>query len=126
MQLNISYLCRINSQSKNTIMDIITIQVEDREGQLQSIECPTDMGYSLMEMLKSYEYDVEATCGGMALCATCCVDVIEGGEQLDEMSDDEYAMIDTLPDALPNSRLACQIPIHEKIHNMRVRLHQFT
>lgn len=107
-------------------MENVTIYVEDREGQEQAIECPTDMGYSLMEMLKSYEYDVEATCGGMALCATCCVDVLEGIDRLDEMSDDEYAMIDTLPDALDNSRLACQIPISEKIHQMKVRLHQFT
>lgn len=107
-------------------MDIITIHVEDRNGEVKPIECPTDMGYSLMEMLKSYEYEVEATCGGMALCATCCVDVLEGAEVLDEMGDDEYAMIDTLPDALPNSRLACQIPIHEKIHELKVRLHQFS
>lgn len=107
-------------------MDTIKIHVEDREGNLNEIECPTDMGYSLMEMLKSYEYEVEATCGGMALCATCCVDVLEGLENLDEMSDDEYAMLDTLPDALENSRLACQIPISEKIHQLKVRLHTFS
>lgn len=107
-------------------MDNITIHVIDREGQEQDIECPTDMGYNLMEMLKSYEYDVEATCGGMALCATCCVDVLEGLDNIDEMGDDEYAMIDTLPNALPNSRLACQIPISEKIHQLKVQLHQFS
>lgn len=104
-------------------MDTITIHVEDREGNCQEIECPTDMGFSLMEMLKSYEYDVEATCGGMALCATCCVDVLEGLDQLSEPSDDEYAMLDTLPDYLDNSRLACQLQIQEKMHGMKVRLH---
>lgn len=104
-------------------MDTITINVEDRDGNTQDIECPTDMGYSLMEMLKSYEYDVEATCGGMALCATCCVDVLEGLEQLDEPSDDEYAMLDTLPDYLDNSRLACQLRINEAMQGLKVRLH---
>jgi len=103
--------------------NMIKIYVEDRAGNGQEIECPTDMGFSLMEMLKSYEYEVEATCGGMALCATCCIDVIEGLDCLDEMNDDEYAMIDTLPDALPNSRLACQIPISDKLHNLKIRLH---
>lgn len=101
----------------------ITILVEDRAGVINPIECPTDMGYSLMEMLKTYEYDVLATCGGMALCATCCVDVIEGGEALPEVSDDEYAMLDTLPDYLPNSRLACQLQVSPQMHNMKVRLH---
>lgn len=104
-------------------MDLITITVEDREGNVQDIECPTDMGFSLMEMLKSYEYDIEATCGGMALCATCCVDVLEGLECLPETSDDEYAMLDTLPDYLDNSRLACQLRINPDMHGLKVRLH---
>lgn len=104
-------------------MSNIIITVEDREGNVQDIECPTDMGFSLMEMLKSYEYDVEATCGGMALCATCCVDVLEGLDKLEEPSDDEYAMLDTLPDYLDNSRLACQIRINESLQGLKVRLH---
>lgn len=104
-------------------MDVIKITVEDREGHVNEIECPTDMGFNLMEMLKSYEYDVDATCGGMALCATCCVDVLEGIEKLEEIGDDEYAMLDTLPDLLDNSRLACQIPISEKIHELKIKLH---
>ncbi len=103
----------------NTVM----IFVENREGTVNPMECPTDMGLSLMELLVANEYDVLATCGGMALCATCCVDVLEGEDQLPEMSDDEYAMLDTLPDLLPNSRLACQLKISAAMHNMKVRLH---
>lgn len=103
--------------------DMITIHVEDREGNEQSIECPTDMNFNLMEMLKSYEYDIEATCGGMALCATCCVDIIEGEDGLSEIGDDEYAMLDTLPDYLPNSRLACQLQLQENMNGLKLRLH---
>lgn len=107
------------------IMDnMIKIAVEDRAGIVQEIDCPTDMSMSLMEILKSYEYDIEATCGGMALCATCCVDVLEGGENLPEVNDDEYAMLDTLPDYLDNSRLACQIPLHSTLDGLKIRLHQ--
>ena len=101
----------------------ISIQVEDREGNISQLIAPTDMGLSLMEFLKASEYDILATCGGMALCATCCVDVIEGESQLNEMTDDEYAMLDTLPDVLPNSRLACQLQLNSSMGGLSVRLH---
>lgn len=101
----------------------ISIQVEDREGNTSTLTAPTDMGLSLMEFLKASEYDVLATCGGMALCATCCVDVLEGEEKLNEMSDDEYAMLDTLPDLLPNSRLSCQLQLTQQMDGLKVRLH---
>ena len=101
----------------------ISIQVEDREGNIATLTAPTDMGLSLMEFLKASEYDILATCGGMALCATCCVDVIAGEENLHEMSDDEYAMLDTLPDLLPNSRLACQLQLTPQMDGLKVRLH---
>lgn len=104
-------------------MSDINIVVEDREGNTAELVAPTDMGLSLMEFLKACEYDVLATCGGMALCATCCVDVLEGEEKLNEMSDDEYAMLDTLPDLLPNSRLACQLQLSPAMDGLKVRLH---
>lgn len=104
-------------------MSDINITVEDREGNKSELVAPTEMGLSLMEFLKASEYDILATCGGMALCATCCVDVMEGEDQLKEMSDDEYAMLDTLPDLLPNSRLACQIQLSPEMEGLSVRLH---
>lgn len=104
----------------------ITIHVEDREGVRATLEAPVDMGLSLMEYLKACEYDILATCGGMALCATCCVDVLEGEEKLNEMTDDEYAMLDTLPDLLPNSRLACQLQLNSAMDGLVVRLHAST
>lgn len=102
---------------------LITIFVEQEDGQVVPLEAPVDMGLSLMELLKANEYDVLATCGGMALCATCCVDVLEGETALPEMSDDEYAMLDTLPDLLPNSRLACQLKLSPQMDRLKVRLH---
>lgn len=103
--------------------EMITVTVEDRAGNLHEIQCPTDMGMSLMEVLKSYEFDIEATCGGMALCATCCVDVLEGEEKLSDVEDAEYAMLDTLPDYLDNSRLSCQLPVNKEMDGLKVRLH---
>jgi 2Fe-2S ferredoxin len=101
----------------------ILIHVQNSDGSLTDLEAPVDMGLSLMEFLKACEYDILATCGGMALCATCCVDVLEGEEKLNEMTDDEYAMLDTLPDLLPNSRLACQLQLSHAMNGLVVKLH---
>lgn len=97
-------------------MDFINITVENRNGDRQDLELPTDMGLSLMEALKANEYNILATCGGMALCATCHVEVLEGGENLGPMSDAELDMLDTLPDAGPGSRLGCQLRINDAMH----------
>jgi len=101
----------------------ITVHVQEPDGTITPLEAPVDMGLSLMEYLKACEYDILATCGGMALCATCCVDVLEGEDKLKEMTDDEYAMLDTLPDLLPNSRLACQLQLSPDMDGLVVKLH---
>lgn len=103
-------------------MDFIHITVEDRDGTRQPLELPTDMGLSLMEALKANEYSILATCGGMALCATCHVEVLEGGENLGPLSDAELDMLDTLPDAGPDSRLACQLRIADNMNNAIFRI----
>lgn len=103
--------------------NIITVYVEQDDGTVNELACPTDMGFSLMEMLKAHEYPVLATCGGMALCATCCVDVLEGLDRLPEIGDAEYAMLDTLPDLQENSRLACQLRISPDMDQLKVKLH---
>ncbi|CAD5295457.1 MULTISPECIES: 2Fe-2S iron-sulfur cluster-binding protein [unclassified Imperialibacter] len=105
-------------------MELIKFKVEDRAGEVQEIEVPGDMGLNLMEVLKASEFPVLGTCGGMALCASCHVSVEEGLDQLDEQRDAELDMLDTLPNALPNSRLACQLPINEKLGGAYVKLQE--
>ncbi len=101
---------------------MITITIEDRDGVAQDLEVPEDINLSLMELLKAAEYDILATCGGMALCATCHVQVKEGSDRLQEPSDQEMDMLDTLPDARFDSRLACQIRINESLNGMKIRI----
>ncbi|HEY0899545.1 MAG TPA: 2Fe-2S iron-sulfur cluster-binding protein [Sphingobacteriaceae bacterium] len=101
---------------------MINITVEDRNGETQTIEVPTDINLSLMEVLKASEYQILATCGGMALCATCHVQVKEGLDNLPEPSNDEMDMLDTLPDAGFDSRLACQIRISDDIDGLSVKI----
>lgn len=101
---------------------MITFEVEDREGKIQSVEVPEEINLSLMEVLKASDYPVLATCGGMALCATCHVEVQQGLENLNEPSDTELDMLDTLPDASSSSRLACQIKIGPHLEGMIFKL----
>ncbi|GAA4449113.1 MAG: 2Fe-2S iron-sulfur cluster-binding protein [Chitinophagaceae bacterium] len=96
-------------------MALIKFKVEDRDGSVQELEIPDDMSLSLMEALKASEYHILATCGGMALCATCHVQVMEGFDNLPISNSDELDMLDTLPDVTDISRLACQLRINEKL-----------
>ncbi len=101
---------------------MITITIEDRNGEQQPIEVPTDISLSLMEVLKASDYSILATCGGMALCATCHVQVLEGYDDLPSAGNDEMDMLDTLPDAGFDSRLACQLRIGEEMDGMVFRI----
>jgi 2Fe-2S ferredoxin len=99
----------------------VTIFVEDTQGQRQAITVPTDMNLNLMEVLKANEYPVEGTCGGMALCATCHVEVLEG-QVSREPQDQELDMLDTLPFITDTSRLACQIPVTDDLEGLVIRV----
>lgn len=101
---------------------MINITVEDRNGERKQLEIPDDISLSLMEVLKASEYHILATCGGMALCATCHVQVLEGGERLGNANDQELDMLDTLPDAGSDSRLACQLRIDESMDGAVFRI----
>ncbi|TCK84822.1 2Fe-2S iron-sulfur cluster-binding protein [Albibacterium bauzanense] len=101
--------------------DLINITVEDQEGTVRDLEIPTDISLSLMEVLKASEYDILATCGGMALCATCHIQVLDDFE-LPEPGDDEADMLDTLHNAQSDSRLSCQIRITPALQGMRIKI----
>lgn len=103
-------------------MSDIKIKVQDYSGDVQELEAPTDMGLSLMEFLKANEYPILATCGGMALCATCHIKVEKGFDALNEPGDDEMDQLDVLPNAEHNSRLACQLRLNPDMDGMMVRL----
>lgn len=101
--------------------NIINIKVTDREGELHTLEAPTDMNLNLMEVFKSYELPVEGTCGGMALCASChCY--VETEHDLPSPSEDEEDMLDSAFFVEENSRLSCQIRISDSLDNLEVKL----
>jgi ferredoxin len=94
---------------------MITFTIEDRDGTQQPIEIPEGINLNLMEVLKASEYSILATCGGMALCATCRVQVMNGAEQLRPPGDAELDILDTLPFIEDNTRLSCQLPVNKSL-----------
>ena len=102
-------------------MSDITIKVKDREGIIHELLAPTDMAMNLMEVLKAYELPVEGTCGGMAMCASCqCY--IESDHNLNEMQEEEEAMLSEAFYVKDNSRLGCQIAITEQLEGLEIEL----
>lgn len=103
-------------------MSEITINIRNADESVTTLQGPTDMGLSLMEFLKASEYDILATCGGMALCATCHVEVLSGYDTLPEISNDEGAMLDTLPNITDTSRLSCQLKLSPEMEGITVKI----
>ena len=101
---------------------MIQFTVEDRTGERQPIAIPEGINLSLMEVLKASDYTILATCGGMALCATCHVQVLAGLDALPAPQDAELDMLDTLPDAESDSRLACQIRVDDTLEGAIFRI----
>jgi 2Fe-2S ferredoxin len=99
----------------------ITIYVQDDSGERHPLTLPTDMSLSLMEGLKAGEFPVLGTCGGMALCASCHIEVLEG-QVPNEPQDAEWSMLDTVPVLTDRSRLACQIPLTDELDGLVVRI----
>lgn len=103
----------------------INLKITDREGTLHEIAAPTDMSMNLMEVIRSYELAEEGTigvCGGMAMCASCQVYVLEGAEKLEEMGEEEDAMLSEAFHVEKNSRLGCQIHITDQIDGLNVAI----
>ena len=104
-------------------MESIQIYVVLPDGKENTVEIPLGVSLSLMEVLKGEGYPIEATCGGMALCATCRVEVLnESNVELNCAGDEELFMLESLPCYTGNCRLTCQIPVSEKIDGLRIKL----
>jgi 2Fe-2S ferredoxin len=99
----------------------ITVTVIDREGVSHELEAPTDMALNMMELCKGSDLPVEGTCGGMALCASCHM-YIESDHELPEPTEDEEDMLDQAFHVADNSRLGCQLKLHDDLDGLVVRL----
>ena len=99
----------------------IEITIIDRQGNAQTYEAPTDMNMNLMEFCKAVELPVKGECGGMAMCATCQV-YVESDHALPPKTEGEMDMLDQAFFVEDNSRLGCQIHLHNDLNGLVVRL----
>lgn len=85
----------------------------------QTVLCEADgfefeapLGGSLMQALKDTGFDIEASCEGSLACGTCHVQIRhDWAARLPPPGEDERAMLASLPNATPFSRLSCQIRV---------------
>ena len=99
----------------------IFVKITDREGNTEDYEIPLGVDLNMMEVCKSYELQVEGTCGGMALCASCHMYILTDHE-LPEPTDDEEDMLDQAFFVEDNSRLGCQIKVREELDGLHIQL----
>jgi len=101
---------------------MINFIIEDSSGHEIPLAIPDGIELTLMEVLKASDMPILATCGGMALCATCRVKVVAGEERLPAPGNVEQDMLDTLPFSEDAIRLSCQLRIDEYLEACRFAL----
>ena len=102
-------------------MEDITITLIDRSGKKHLLKAPVDMNMNLMELCKSYEFPVQGICGGMAMCASCHV-YVSCNNLLEDVSENEKAMLSEAFNIKSNSRLGCQIRLDDNLNGLRVTI----
>ena len=80
-------------------------------------------GDSVMQLARAAGLPVLGECNGSLACATCHVIVApDWAGRLAAPSDDEEAMLDTVFDLKPTSRLSCQIRLSPALDGIRMSL----
>lgn len=104
-------------------VESVTIHIQQPDASFLPMEIPLGIELSLMEVLKGEGYPIEAICGGMALCGTCKIEVLNPDEVLlSGPNDEELCMLETLPCNHHHCRLSCQIRISEHIDGMKIKM----
>ena len=66
---------------------------------------------------------IDADCGGCCACGTCHIYVESAWEEkIPPRNDTEVAILESVMDAKPNSRLSCQIQITPEMEGMIVHI----
>ncbi len=80
-------------------------------------------GDSVMQLARAAGLPILGECNGSLACATCHVIVDpDWASKLPAPSDDEEAMLDTIFDLQPTSRLSCQIRLSPALDGIRMSL----
>lgn len=94
----------------------------EHDGTRHDIE--VDTGWSLMEgAVKNGVPGIDGDCGGSCACATCHILVpADWSEATGDRTEMEQEMLEFAENVEPNSRLACQINVDERLEGLVVHL----
>ncbi len=94
------------------------ISIVDSTG--NTVEVNAQVGLTVMEVAVDNNIaGIVAECGGACACATCHAYIDEAWlDRLPAMDDMEDAMLDSVLDRRPNSRLSCQIEITDELDGL--------
>ena len=80
-------------------------------------------GFRVMEIIRDWDLDIKAECGGACTCATCHVHVAPDWlEKLPESRDEEIDRLDGAFQVNHTSRLSCQLIMTEELNGLTVAL----
>lgn len=97
------------------------INVTDQAGETHVLEGLE--GWRVMEVIRDWNLNIKAECGGSMSCATCHVYVDHNWlDIVGTPSADEEDMLDSVGDVRVNSRLSCQIVMSDVINGLTVTL----
>lgn len=83
-----------------------------------------ETGETICDAALRHDIEIEHACEKSCACTTCHVYVREGGESLNENSDDEDDMLDKAWGLDPDSRLSCQAVVDKE--DLVVELPKYT
>lgn len=79
-------------------------------------------GESVLDVALNNGIQLQHNCGGVCGCSTCHVYVLQGGDELPEISDKEEDFIDRAVNPRINSRLACQCVVQTTSENLVIEV----
>lgn len=100
-------------------MKVHTVWFEFEDPQLAPVEVQAVSGESILEIAEENGVHLNHNCGGVCACSTCHVYVLEGMDNLPEITDKEEDFIDRAINPTVDSRLGCQCKI---AGDVRVRI----
>jgi 2Fe-2S ferredoxin len=109
IQLNCLFSLQPNSEKYMAKVKFIFEDSEIKELTVVNVEA----GYSVLEIAEENDVHLNHNCGGVCACSTCHVYILEGEEDLEEISDKEEDFIDRAINPRLESRLGCQAVILE-------------
>jgi 2Fe-2S ferredoxin len=93
----------------------ITFQFQD--GQPAQTHVAAE-GESVLDVALNNDIQLQHNCGGVCGCSTCHVYVLQGEDELPEISDKEEDFIDRAVNPRINSRLGCQCVVQASTQDL--------